>query len=101
MDEKRIELFTPGRLCLFGEHSDWAGGHRRQNPDIEKGFVIVTPTNQGTYAIVKELREPIIRFKTTLTKEIFEAELNSEMLLKIAEAGGLFSYVAGVAYEIV
>ena len=21
-----IDLFVPGRLCLFGEHSDWAGG---------------------------------------------------------------------------
>jgi galactokinase len=26
MDIKReVELFVPGRLCLFGEHSDWAG----------------------------------------------------------------------------
>jgi len=22
-------LFVPGRLCLFGEHSDWAGAYRR------------------------------------------------------------------------
>jgi mevalonate kinase len=101
MNEKEIDIFVPGRLCLFGEHSDWAGGHRRQNPEIEKGFVIVTPTNQGTYAKVREIDEPIIRFKTTLSKEIFEVELNPTLLLKIAEAGGLFSYVAGVAYEII
>lgn len=101
MSEKEIEIFVPGRLCLFGEHSDWAGGHRRQNPDIEKGYTIVAPTNQGTYARVRELEEPIIRFKSALTKEIFEVELNPILLLKIAEAGGLFSYVAGVAYEII
>jgi hypothetical protein len=23
------EVFVPGRLCLFGEHSDWAGQYRR------------------------------------------------------------------------
>lgn len=101
MSEKEIEIFVPGRLCLFGEHSDWAGGHRRQNPEIEKGYTIVVPTNQGTYARVREIEEPIIRFKSAITKEIFEAELNPSLLLKIAEAGGLFSYVAGVAYEII
>jgi len=24
-----IELFVPGRVCLFGEHSDWAGSYLR------------------------------------------------------------------------
>jgi galactokinase len=23
-----MKLFVPGRICLFGEHSDWAGGYR-------------------------------------------------------------------------
>lgn len=26
------DIFVPGRLCLFGEHSDWAGGHCRSAP---------------------------------------------------------------------
>jgi mevalonate kinase len=102
MNEKEgIELFVPGRLCLFGEHSDWAGGHRRQNPDIEKGYTIVAPTNQGTYARIRELKEPILRFKSSLSNEIFEVNLNPNLLLKIAEEGSLFSYIAGVAYEII
>ena len=25
---RTIELFVTGRICLFGEHSDWAGGQR-------------------------------------------------------------------------
>ncbi len=97
---KEIELFVPGRLCLLGEHSDWAGGHRRQNPEIGKGFTIVAPTNQGTYAKVRKISEPIIRFKTILSKEIFEVPLKIDKLLEIAEKGGLFSYIAGVIYEI-
>ena len=24
-----MDLFVPGRLCLFGEHSDWAGSYAR------------------------------------------------------------------------
>ncbi len=101
MEEKETELFVPGRLCLFGEHSDWAGGHRWQNSKIGKGYTIVAPTNQGTYARIKKLDEPILRFKSVLTKEIFEIELNPTLLLKAAESGGFFSYVAGVAHELI
>ena len=25
MSRKEVDLFVPGRLCLFGEHTDWAG----------------------------------------------------------------------------
>ena len=30
--EREIDIFIPGRLCLFGEHSDWAATYREQNP---------------------------------------------------------------------
>ena len=36
-----MKLFVPGRICLFGEHSDWAGGYRRLNADIEKGYTLI------------------------------------------------------------
>ena len=42
-----MNLFVPGRICLFGEHSDWAGGYRRINADIEKGYTLITGTDQG------------------------------------------------------
>lgn len=45
-DQKTVDLFVPGRLCLLGEHSDWAG---------------------------------------------------MQSLLLVAQEGGFFSYVAGVA----
>ena len=48
-----MKLFVPGRICLFGEHSDWAGGYRRINAEIEKGFTIISGTNHGVYAEVK------------------------------------------------
>ena len=100
MPEDFIDLFVPGRLCLFGEHSDWAGGHRRQNSDIEKGYAIVAPTNQGNYAKVRKIDTPLLIFKSTGLNETFEIELNEEKLLRAAEDGGQFSYIAGVAYEI-
>jgi len=101
VEERDIELFVPGRLCLFGEHSDWAGGHRVQNSKIGKGYTIIVPTNQGTYARVKKIDEPIFRFKTILNEEVMEIKLEKERLLKTAEEGGFFSYIAGVIYEII
>lgn len=28
-ENKPLQIFVPGRLCLFGEHSDWAGSYRK------------------------------------------------------------------------
>lgn len=99
--EKEIDIFVPGRLCLFGEHSDWAGGHRRQNSEIGIGYAIVAPTNQGTYAKVKELKELIFHFISQPFNASLETKLEEFELLKIAESGELFSYVAGVAHEVI
>jgi galactokinase len=61
-----MQIFVPGRLCLFGEHSDWAGGYRRQNPQLEKGYTLLVGTNQGLYAEVKPHPSHLI-IKTSLT----------------------------------
>lgn len=50
MGNKIINLFVPGRLCLFGEHSDWAGKYRTMNADIVPGMAIVTGVEQGIEA---------------------------------------------------
>ena len=60
-----MKIFVPGRICLFGEHSDWAGGYRRINADIEKGYTLITGTNQGIYAEVKPHPTSLILYSTT------------------------------------
>ena len=49
-----LKLFVPGRLCLFGEHTDWAGHYRTMNADIAPGAAIVTGIEQGIYAEVEK-----------------------------------------------
>ena len=39
--DAQMELFVPGRVCLLGEHSDWAGGFRRDAPSIPPGKCLV------------------------------------------------------------
>lgn len=101
MTEQGVELFVPGRLCLFGEHSDWAGAYRRMNGEIHPGRTIVTGTNQGLHAHA-------LRHKTLLRYErcgaegqpsLFECPMDEQKLLAMARQGGFWSYIAGVAYE--
>ena len=93
-----IELFVPGRLCLFGEHSDWAGTNRTLNSNLVHGCAIVTGTQQGIYAKAHKadtfsVSSTIVEYKDSS----FECPMDLESLSATAHKGGYFSYVAGVA----
>lgn len=95
-----IKLFVPGRLCLFGEHSDWAGRYRTMNADIVPGTAIVTGIEQGIYAEV----ECSDYFEMTSSApemedmwEDFSCHMRESELKKIAKSVSFFSYCAGVA----
>ena len=49
-----MNIFVPGRICIFGEHADWVGSYRRTNVEIEKGYAVIIGTNQGLYAEIKQ-----------------------------------------------
>jgi hypothetical protein len=51
------ELFVSGRLCLFGEHSDWAGEFSKSNAAILPGRTLVVGTQEGVYARARPLEE--------------------------------------------
>jgi UTP-glucose-1-phosphate uridylyltransferase/mevalonate kinase len=98
-----MKLFVPGRICLFGEHSDWAGGYRRVNSALEKGYTLITGTNQGIYAEVRPHPGKLVLHSTMPDgRRIgpYEIPMSREALLAEAEKGGFFSYIAGVAYQI-
>jgi len=98
-----MRLFVPGRICLFGEHSDWAGGYRRTNAQIQKGRCILTGTNQGIHAEVRPHPTHLVITADLGGPERVgpgEIPMDPEALLREAQAGGPFSYVAGVAYQI-
>ena len=98
-----MNLFVPGRICLFGEHSDWAGGYRRINAEIEKGYALIVGTNQGMYAEIKPHPTKLI-FRATLNDgsamPAWETPMERGALLEQVQQGGFFSYIAGVAYQL-
>ncbi len=98
-----MKLFVPGRICLFGEHSDWAGGYRRINADIEMGYTLICGTDQGIYADVQPHPTSLVLSATRPNGERIgpeEIPMQPQALLQVAQAGGFWSYIAGVAYQV-
>lgn len=98
--ENRISLFVPGRLCLFGEHSDWAGMNRIMNAEIEPGRAIVTGIEQGIYAEA----EKSDRFEMTSdAPELadfwtdFSSPMFADTLKTTAKSDSFFAHCAGAA----
>lgn len=94
------ELFVPGRLCLFGEHSDWAGGYRATHPDIDPGFCLVSGTDQGLHGEVEPVPDWLeITSVLPSGEEIGPARIaaRADELVAAAGASDFFSYAAGTA----
>ena len=80
-----LEIFMPGRVCLFGEHSDWAGEYRRLNSEVEKGYTLITGTNQGIYARVRRHPDKLILRSTLPDGRVMgplEITMDKESLLR-------------------
>ena len=95
-----LKLFVPGRLCLFGEHTDWAGHYRTMNADIVQGAAIVTGIEQGIYAEVE--KSPIFEMHSDAPEiddvwRDFSCRMNEAELKRVAKSGSFFCYCAGVA----
>ncbi len=98
-----MKIFVPGRVCLFGEHSDWAGGHRRINSKIEKGYTLIAGTDQGIYAEIEPHPRSLVLRSTTPKEERrgpYEIPMEPKILLDEAQKGGFWSYIAGVAHQV-
>lgn len=97
-NRKSIDLFVPGRLCLFGEHSDWAGMQRIINANLVPGYAIVSGLQEGIYATVEKADRFIVESSLPLYHGTrLDCEMDTQKLLLVAQEGEFFSYVAGVA----
>ncbi len=97
------ELFVPGRLCLFGEHSDWAAEY-----GLHKGYCLVVGTDQGLSAVagrsdkfVVETPLPDSMGRDSGRTRQMTCRWDAETLLETAkDEEEFFRYCAGVAHEI-
>ncbi len=102
-DNGRTDLFVPGRLCLFGEHSDWAAEHGLHN-----GYCLVIGTDQGLSAAAKtsdrftiETLLPDAQGRPTGRTRQMSCPWQEDMLLESAkDQDEFFRYCAGVAHQV-
>jgi len=87
-------IFVNGRICLFGEHSDWPSSYIKENPNIIQGSSIITGIDQGISANVKKNKKFFIKNNNNK----FEIEMNKNKLLKVVKSNNYYSYCCSVAY---
>jgi galactokinase len=93
-------LFVPGRLCLFGEHSDWAAGYRRTHPEIAHGECLVTGADHGLAAECARDADALAietRLADGAQRGPWRVRASVAALDAAARERGFFSYAAGVA----
>ena len=89
---RRVNLFVPGRLCLFGEHSDWAGAYMMTNADLIEGQAIVTGINLGIHAIAEKSEDfEVSGFDEEGREVSFSSPMKSGKLREYASEPILFS----------
>lgn len=84
---------------------DWAGGYRRFNSQIEKGYCLVTGTDQVLHARAHRHASQLVVTACVgdgedARKGPFVLDMDDAALLAEARKGGFWSYAAGVAYQI-
>lgn len=102
-DECR-ELFVPGRLCLFGEHSDWAGELRLRDPSVEPGMCLIAGTDQGIFGRASPHRDRFLLRQIEPDGEtgpLRSYPIDPGFLRETAGNGGFDSYAAGTAALII
>lgn len=102
IQDQQVELTVPGRICLFGEHSDWAADH-----GIHQGFCIVIGTDQGIFATARPSDRFIVQTKlcdslgrpNRRTRQASYLWKSGILLAAAQDETEFFRYCAGVAYE--
>jgi len=98
----RVRHFVPGRLCLLGEHSDWAAEFGRH-----PGYCLVVGTDQGLSAVAEPADALLIESPVpdalgcpSGRSRRMDCRWNAKALLAAAgDAEEFFRYCAGVAYQ--
>jgi galactokinase len=84
-NNRPVLFFSPGRVNLIGEHTDYNGG-----------FVFPCALNYGTYLLIRRIDENLLRFSTVNFNDDNEARLNG---LFINSGKKWINYPLGVINE--
>ena len=86
-NDKPVLFFSPGRVNLIGEHTDYNGG-----------FVFPCALNYGTFLLIRKTKSNTLNFSTINFNEDLEAELNG---LFVNTSKKWINYPLGVINEFI
>lgn len=92
---RQVHFFVPGRVCLVGEHSDWAGGLRSLHPALAPGHAVVACTREGLRVSATRRTDGALVLSSAVGGDV---SLAPGALLAAARGPGPWRYAAGVAY---
>ena len=74
------------KLCVLGEHTDWAAGYRDRNPSIPPGVTLVATTNEGLHARINARADGRLVFSSSVSSCV--QTRNGEYGKKLTNGGG-------------
>jgi len=91
---------VPGRLCILGEHTDWAGEYRADNAAVPVGVTVVCVTMEGLYARCNYCGPCYLKFECSSGNPLSDSpslnvQLDKYQLQLLAKSDNFFSYIAG------
>jgi len=98
-----IELFVPGRLCLFGEHSDWGAGFFRTDPSVLPGICLIAGLDMGIRASASRAESAFQLRQLDAAGHpgpLISYPLEPASLTTEASSGSFDSYSVGTAAEV-
>src|SRR3990167_9451147 len=97
-----MQFVVPGRLCITGEHSDWAASFISSNENIIPGKAVLICTKEMAITTKASLlTDKRLKINHNQLNSVLDVELEDSALLKEAKSGSFWSYAAGVAWVLV
>lgn len=88
-----IDVFMPGRLCILGEHSDWASAYQTENPSICNGAALILGLDKGIYIRARKSNKLIYRCNLEKINTSIECGMEIKELNKEINKSNLNLYV--------
>lgn len=93
---REVSLFVPGRLCLAGEHSDWAASYRTETPSISPGAALVVGLRQGIRATASRTSS-VLTLSSSLAGPL---SIERTSLTSVSRSSSPWRFSAAVAFVI-
>lgn len=92
-ENKKVNIFIPGRISLMGELTDWTCEYKFENKNIVVGRAIATTIDKGIYITANKYNH----LKFHMNDYDFECPMIEQELSTNASSNSFYAYISGAA----